>query len=160
MAGFDILILVILAIGAFRGWRRGFVASLFTLGGCFVGLVVAYLLNSQLGTTLAPHIGTSLATARIIVFFLLWVVIPIGMGVAGQMITSILNFLNLGTLNRLGGAAVGLLKYFVVMACFVTFCSYAGIEKEAREHSVGCAFMESFTKAFISAVPEGYNNGY
>ena len=134
-------------------------ASLFTLCGCLVGLVLAYMLNARLGVYLAPHIGTEIGIARILSFFLIWVAVPIGMGVAGQMLTGLLNILCLGLLNRLGGAVVGMLKYFVGLTCVVTFCSLTGIAKESTSRSVACAFMEGFAKSFVASVPEGYNNG-
>lgn len=159
MSGLDIFVLILLAVGAFRGWRRGFVSALFTIVGFFAGLILAYMLNSQLGTTLVPYIGTSVRVARLICFFLLWVVIPLGFGFVGHMFTKLLDVLHLGFLDRLAGAVVGALKYFTAISCIVAFFSFWGIGREAIDSSVTCSFMNAFTKSFITAVPEAYKNG-
>lgn len=159
MYGLDAVILVLLVLGAVRGWQKGLVVSLFTLCGCLVGLVLAYMLNARLGVYLAPHIGAGVGIARALSFFLIWVAVPIGMGLVGRMFVGILNILCLGLIDKLGGAVLGVLKYSVGVACVVVFCSFVGIAKESLSRSVVCTFMEEFAKSFISSVPEEYSNG-
>ncbi len=159
MCGLDAVILVLLAFGAVRGWQKGLVVSLFTLCGCLVGLVLAYMLNAKLGACLAPYIGTETGIARILSFFLIWVAVSIGMGLVGRMFVGVLNILCLGLINKLGGAVLGVLKYSVCVACVVVFCSFAGIAKESLSRSVLCTFVEEFTKLFVTSIPEGYYNG-
>lgn len=158
MTTLDIILCVLLLLGAIRGFMKGFVAALCTLCGFLVGLLVAYMLNQRLGDTLAPYIGTSVTTARLVAFFLLWVVIPIGMGVVGQLITKLLSLIHLGFLNRLGGALMGFVKYFMVLTCCVMFASYMGIAKEHRSTSTGCVIMENFAKTYVKQVPKVLKN--
>ena len=160
MCGLDIAILLLLGVGAVRGWCRGLVSSLFTLCGFFLGLVAAYMLNSRLGITIAPSLGTSLTVARIVSFFVIWVAVPIALGMVGKMLTGLLEVMQLGLLNRMGGALVGAVKYFAGLTCVVAFCSYANLCREPMSQSVACAFMEGFSRSFIDTMPReiGYGN--
>ncbi|MCF0197449.1 MAG: CvpA family protein [Bacteroidaceae bacterium] len=160
MTTIDFFLLALLAIGAIRGYIKGFVNTLFTLGGFLIGLIVAYLINGELGSTLAPHIDTDVNTARVICFFLLWIVIPVGLGVVGQMMTKMIGLLKLGFINRLGGAAIGIIKYFMLATCLVAFCAYTKILPEQRAASPTCQFMQDFASSFVKAVPKQYKNGY
>ena len=160
MTTIDYFILAFLLIGAIHGYMKGFVKTLFTLGGFVIGLVVAYLLNEELGSTLAPHIDTNVNTARVICFFLLWVIIPLGLGFVGDMLTKIVGLMKMGFINSIGGALVGAAKYFIVASCLVAFCAYTKVLTEQREKSQVCQFMQGFSSSFVKAIPKNYKNGY
>ena len=106
MNGFDILFILVLAVGAWKGWSNGLLKEVLGLIGVFVGLYVAHLLYEQVGYQLAPHIGTSPSVASIIAFVLIWMGVPILLGVLGTLLTKVLEWAGLGSINNLGGGLI------------------------------------------------------
>lgn len=136
MNGFDVVILLVLIAGAWKGWSNGLLKELLGLIGVFVGLWVAKMLYEQLGQELAPRIGTSPSVANIIAFALIWIGVPIVLSVLGSLLTKVLELLGVGSVNRLGGVLVGVLKYaFLIGAvCNVLAITHL-VEEEAQNTS-------------------------
>lgn len=110
---FDIIIIAVLAAGFLAGWHDGLVKSLCSFAGFFVGLLVAYTFYIMLGEKIAPHLGQNAHAAPIVAFLLLWIAVPIALNFAGSVLTRFLSAFCLGGLNTLGGAGIGVVKYFL-----------------------------------------------
>ena len=113
--GLDIIFLVVFAAGAFRGWVNGLLKEVLGLIGVFLGLYVAYLLYEQVGHLLAPHIGCSPTVGGIVAFFLIWLGVPIILGLLGSLLTGLLKFIGLEGVNKLGGALLSVVKYAIIL---------------------------------------------
>lgn len=132
MNGFDILFLLVLAVGAWKGWSNGLLKEVLGLIGVFVGLYVAHLLYEQVGSQLAPHIGTSPSVASIIAFILIWIGVPIILGLLGALLTKVLEWAGLGSVNNLGGALVSIIKFWLILGAF---CNVLSITKLVSEET-------------------------
>lgn len=153
MTFIDVLIVLLLLFGAYRGYAKGGVVTTFKLCGFLVGLLVAYLLNEQLGYEMAPRINTNVTTARVICFFLMWIVIPFGMIVVGHMFTHVIEAVKLGIVNRVIGAVLGVAIYFMATSCCIGFLSYTRVGAEQLKDSKMAVHMLAFSRKFIDAVP-------
>jgi len=131
--GFDILFILVLAVGAWKGWSNGLLKEVLGLIGVFVGLYVAHLLYEQVGYQLAPHIGTSPSVASIIVFVLIWMGVPILLGVLGTLLTKVLEWAGLGSINNLGGVLVSLVKYGLILGAFCNVLSITHLVSEETQ---------------------------
>lgn len=123
----DIFILIIAFWAIFTGWRDGLLRQLASLVGIFVGLFVAAICYSQLGEFLSITGSISREVTNIIAFFLLWIIIPIMLGMFAKMTTSIINAIHLGWLNRLLGTIISVLKYGILMSCIFNAMLYLRI---------------------------------
>lgn len=115
MNGFDILFILVLVVGAWKGWTNGLLKEVLGLIGVFMGLYVARLLYEQVGYQLAPHIGTSPSVASIIAFALIWMGVPILLGVLGSLLTKVLEWAGLESINNLGGSLISLVKFWLIL---------------------------------------------
>lgn len=137
MNGFDILFIVILAIGAWRGWSNGLLKEVLGLIGVFVGFYVAYKLYEQVGCQLAPHIGTSPSVASILAFALIWMGVPILLGLVGALLTKVLEWAGLEGLNNLGGVLVSLIKYWLILGALANVLSITHlVSEETQKQSI------------------------
>lgn len=127
---FVILLLVIWAL--YKGWRQGFLKEIISMTGFVVGLFVAAGLYSAFGEYLYPRFGTSPTVANIIAFMLLWIVVPIALGMVANLLTKALKGMKLGLPNSILGAAVSLIKYLVLMSCVFNVMSFLGIVSQAK----------------------------
>ncbi|MBP5360218.1 MAG: CvpA family protein [Bacteroidaceae bacterium] len=139
MSSVDIIIVIVLLWGAWRGWRCGFIKEVFSTVGIVVGLVLAASFYSVLGEHFAPALGSGSKAsfaACVLAFILIWVVVPIVFGLVANVLTRTVKALHAGPLNSLLGLVVGVVKYFVLLSVVFSAMSYVGIlSQEKRQES-------------------------
>lgn len=133
--GFDIIFLIVLALGVWKGWSNGLLKEVLSLVGVFVGLYAAYLLYEQVGYALAPHIGTSPSIASIIAFVLIWIGVPIVLSLLGSLLTKVMEWVGLDGINGLGGALVGLVKHALILGICCNVLAITHLVKEDSQHN-------------------------
>lgn len=137
MSSVDIVIILILLWGAYRGWKAGMVKEIFSTCGFAVGLVAACLLYKTVGEHLSPAFGSgSMASygGCVLAFILIWVVVPILFGVLANVLTKTVKVFCLGPVNKIVGLLIGAAKYFALMSLAYSAMAYVGIispEKKA-----------------------------
>lgn len=103
----ELICLAILLYGAFQGWRNGFVKEVISFTGIFVGIYMAYYFYKQ-------------AEVGLLGFLLIWLGVPLVLGVAAWLVTKLLDkLLVIGTMNRLLGAVAGFLKFAFLLGCII-----------------------------------------
>lgn len=124
MTTIDIIILVILAYGFYKGWKLGLVKEIVSLIGIVFGLFVARLLFGTFAEKLAPAIGTSIWIAKVLAFLIIWIGIPIALSIGASIINMTLNLLHLGGANKGLGSIFGALKYMLMMGMVIILIDY------------------------------------
>lgn len=147
MAPFDIVLVCYLALGTIRGWSRGLLAMAAGLAGFLVSLVLARLFYAELATYLDRHwhlqqtiqaqlshvapagVGfvlptalhlTAAAVVAAVAFLAILFVAEMVLGLFAGTIGRLPNHLPIvGPLNRLTGAAFGLLESLAVAAAIL-----------------------------------------
>lgn len=157
MTAIDIVILVFVGIGAIWGLTRGFVRQLSSLVGLVVGLLVARALFSEMGEWIAPNIGVSVTVARVLAFFMIWIVVPLLFSLLASFLSKALQLIHLGWLNRLLGGALGTVKMMLLVGLVVQLLEFVDKEKElvpqtTIEQSMLYEPMKDFVGVFIPAV--------
>lgn len=128
----DIFIIVVAVWALFSGWRNGLLKELSSSLGYLVGLFIAATCYSTFGEYLAVNGTESNMITSIGAFFILWIIVPIALGLAANLMTKVLNHLHLGFINRGAGAAVSLFKFTVLLSCILSVMSALGILNEER----------------------------
>ena len=128
----DVFIVFVLVWAAWTGWNNGFVRELASGVGIFAGLLVAACCYSTLGEYLAVDGSASNMWTSIVAFFILWIMVPLLLGMAATVLTKALKGLKLGALNALLGAGVALLKYTVLLVVVLAAMDALGILNAER----------------------------
>lgn len=113
----DIFILILLLWAAFSGWCSGFLKEVVSTVGFLVGLFVAATCYKTFGQYLAVNGSEANMLTSIIAFLLLWVIVPIVLGLVANILTKALKGMQLGLPNSILGAAVSVTKYLILMSC-------------------------------------------
>ena len=112
MSWLDIVIIVILIIPTFMGFKAGIIKMLFSIAGIIVGIILAGQFSDSLAGLL-----TFIADpgwAKVAAFVIILVVVMVIAAVLAAVIKWALSAVLLGWVNRLGGAVLG----FIVGALF------------------------------------------
>jgi membrane protein required for colicin V production len=128
----DGIVLALLVLFVIRGWVSGMVREAIDVGTLVLGVVLAFRLAPHAGRILAGAFGVSSDLARLIGGTVLFVGISIGAAIAGSVIhRSIKHLPGLTTLNRIGGAALGVVYALVLTVAAVTLLSAAPLPEAA-----------------------------
>lgn len=131
----DLFIVVLLGWAAFSGWRAGFIKELISSVGFLVGLFIAATCYSTFSESLAISGTETNIVTNLIAFFLLWIIVPIVLGFAANILTKALKGMKLGMPNSILGALVSFLKYFILLSCVLNVMRALGIMNEERTAS-------------------------
>ena len=112
----EILIYIVLIFGAVIGFKQGAFKQVANFLGVAVGLLIAATLYHQFGDFLADKTGANIGFGRFIAFILIVIVVPIALGWVAAFLTEFFKKLKLNFLNRLLGAAVGVICYAVILS--------------------------------------------
>ena len=159
MNGFDIVFLLVLLMGAWKGWSNGLLKEILGLIGIFVGLYIARLLYEQVGCYIAPHLGTSPTIANIIAFALIWLGVPILLGILGSLLTKFLQLVGLKSINSAGGALVSIVKYGLLLGIICNILSITKIvTDEAQQTSALFTPLRKATSMAFSQIMKEQTN--
>jgi membrane protein required for colicin V production len=112
----DILIYIVLIVGAVIGFKQGAFKQVAHFLGVAVGLLIAATLYHQFGDFLADKTGASIGFGRLIAFVLIVIIVPLALGWIAAFLTEFFKKLKLNFLNRIIGALVGVVCYAVILS--------------------------------------------
>ena len=123
MGTFDIAILVILGIGAVKGYMRGFIVELFSLIAFILGLLLALELTIPVARNLFAE-NNYFDVIAVVVFIALFILLSMLIKLGAKAIKKALDMTIFGTLDNAAGAIAGILKWaFILSVVFWVFDS-------------------------------------
>jgi Uncharacterized membrane protein, required for colicin V production len=113
---FDIIIGILLIIGAIRGFIKGFVSQLFGILGLIVGIYAAIKLSNWAAGKLVVWFGIQTQLLPIISFLVVFSIVAVGLILAGKFIDKMLEAANLSLINRIVGSIFSILKTALIIS--------------------------------------------
>lgn len=132
----DIVIALILALGAFSGYRRGFLLELFFLLAVILGVFIGFKLMGAGVDYLAREFNADKAMLPYISFAIIFIIVLVLVSLIGRIIKDSVDKTFLGKMDAFAGAALGLLKF-----------------------AFGISVMIWLIEAFEISLPEGWKEG-
>ena len=153
----DLIILLPLIYGAYKGYKRGFIMSLFMLLAVIVGLYVAFHFTDVIVDYGMKHFEWTSKYISPITFLSLFLVVGAGIYFGGKVLESVIKLAKLSVFNSLAGALLGLLQwtYFVgsLLLMLISFDQKEKIiSKETKQHSIILPVMTSVLHGSIPGV--------
>ncbi len=109
MTGFDIIVLLVVAVAAVGGFTRGFVQEILSLAAWILAMFAIQQLHSPLQAFIEPRIGTP-TTSAILAFALLLLIPYAAMKLIASLVGNKARESLLGPLDRVLGFGFGALK--------------------------------------------------
>ncbi len=108
----DIIIAVILAIAAFRGWRKGVIRQACGIGGLILGVWLGY----RFGALLADWFSMNAKYASLLCFILILIVAIVVLYVIGLLFSKVFKMTGFGLVDNIGGLALGVVKIGLLLS--------------------------------------------
>ena len=113
MTGFDIIVLLLVGVGAIYGFMRGFVHEVIALGAWIFAVFAIRYLHTPLASFIEPYIGTSSGAA--VLAFALLLVVPYAVFKAGaRWLGAMSRNSILGPVDRVIGFGFGTVKGMII----------------------------------------------
>jgi membrane protein required for colicin V production len=152
----DMVILILLLVSAIGGLVNGLIKAVISLVGLIVGIVLA----GHYYVSLAGHLTfiSDQNIARIASFVIIFLAVSIVAAILGTLFTKIVSSISLGWLNRLGGAAFGILIGAVFIAAILSlWVKFAG-GTGAISSSVLAPLLVSKFPLVLALLPSEFNS--
>ncbi len=111
-------ILVLLALGAWQGFRHGFLQEVSQVVGLIIAFIAGVLFMQPVGQAVSLSLGLSPRVGPLVGFLLVFVLGLSLIAVLGKAIQWLLGVTRLGVVNRLLGGIVGGVKVLLLLSAF------------------------------------------
>lgn len=137
----DILLLLPLLYGAYKGFSRGLIIEIATLLGLLLGIYVAVKFSGYTEEILRDFLGLTTKYLSYIALGVTFLVVVTGVYLLGKMLTRLVDIVSLGLVNKLLGTILGAAKAFVILCILLLIVNalddkFQFISKEAKESSL------------------------
>lgn len=127
MSGFDLLLLMPLAVGAVKGFRRGIVLEVVSLLAFVLGVIGGLKLLNTAIPLVRHYVGEAFGMLPLVSFLLVFALIAWGVHLAGGLFRSMVHLTPFGTLDHLLGGAAGVLKWVLGLSLLLYATGLAGL---------------------------------
>ncbi|GAA4378166.1 CvpA family protein [Hymenobacter koreensis] len=127
MSGFDLLLLVPLAVGAVKGFRRGIVMEAVSLLAFVLGIIGGLKLLGAAIPLVRHYVGEAFGMLPLVSFVLVFALLAWGVHLVGGMVRSAIHLTPLGVLDHILGGAAGLIKWVLGLSLVLYATGIAGL---------------------------------
>ena len=141
MSVFDVIIIIPIIWGVYKGFTKGLVKEIATLVALIIGVYGAMSLYGYTSGLIEDQISTSQKYLPVISFALTFIAIVIGVHLLAKLLDKLVKAVALGIVNRIAGAIFGGLKFFLIVAAILIVIDKIDyethfLEKETKEKSI------------------------
>jgi len=115
----DIIILLCLGWGAYKGFRKGFIIQSFLILSLVLAIWGALAFAGLLESFLHKHFQMNDVVCSVISFILVFALVIILVYTSGYLVSKIADATALGMINRLSGAAFGILANALILSVII-----------------------------------------
>ncbi len=132
MSKVDIVLIIILIIGAIAGYKKGFLSELFTLLGIILGVLAGFKLMGAAMLLLDEHYDINENVLPYAAFGVVFLIVVIGVTLLGKAFKSSLEKTVLGSVDKLAGGLLGILKTAFMLSVLIWISSSLNINVPER----------------------------
>ena len=134
----DLILLIVLLIGAYRGFQKGLLIEVVGIAALVIAVVAGFKLLHAGIDLLHAHFGNFSHLVPFIAFILIFLIILVLINLLGSAVKKVLDLTLLGSLDNLAGALLGVLKWAIAMSIFLWLTHMVGfrIPEATRQASL------------------------
>lgn len=157
MSWIDIVLGLVLLLGLYRGFSNGFFVELASLLGLALGIYAAIHFSDYAADYLTTQFSWDETTINLTAFAITFLIVLIAVSFIGRALSSVASVALLGGVNKLLGAAFGLLKTAFISSVVIMFINSAAgeinlINQETRETSQLLPLIEPLAPAIMPRI--------
>ena len=115
----DIILLLCLGWGAYKGFRKGFIIQSFVILALVLAIWGGFAFTGKLEPFMQKYFGISDAVCYIVSFIIVFSLILILVYTSGYLVSKVADVITLGMINRLSGAAFGIFANALILSVLI-----------------------------------------
>ena len=119
MSTIDLIILGMLAVGAFSGYRQGLFIGILSILAFFIGIILAFRFMNWGAELLADKVESLTFMLPFVAFILIFLAVTITIRVLAYIVKKALDLTILGTFDSFAGAILGILKWSIMISLLI-----------------------------------------
>lgn len=124
MSILDILLVIPLAWGAYKGFSKGFFHAAAMLAGVIAGIYFAAIVADIAARVIIPIVDWNPMLIKIIFFVFAFLLIVIAFSALGALLTKLSKIVFLNIVNRVAGLFFGIIKYAFILSILLIIINY------------------------------------
>jgi len=130
----DIIILLCLGWGAYKGFRKGFIIQSFVILALTLAIWGGFAFAGRLEPFMQNHLKMNELVCSIVSFILVFVLIIILVYTSGYLVSKVADAATLGLINRLAGAAFGIFANALILSVIILLFNRVNDKKDFIKH--------------------------
>ncbi|MBD3630378.1 CvpA family protein [Cyclobacterium sp.] len=119
MSTIDIIILGMLAVGAFSGYKQGLFIGLLSILAFFIGIILAFRFMHWGAEILADRVESLTFMLPFVAFILIFLAVTITIRILAYLVKKALNLTILGTFDSFAGSILGIAKWAIMISLLI-----------------------------------------
>ena len=150
----DLILLIALLIGAYRGFRKGLFIEVVGIAALIIAVIGGFKLLHVGIEFLSSHFGGFSHLIPYIAFILIFIAILVLINLLGSTVKRVLDLTLLGSLDNFAGALLGVLKWAIAISIFLWLTHTVGfrIPEETRHASLIYPLIEPLGPKTIQVI--------
>ena len=153
----DIIIGILLILGLFKGLKNGLLIEVASLIALILGVYGAIHFSYYAVDFLNEKVSWSEQTINLAAFAITFIIIVVVITLAGRVLTKVASLAMMGIVNRILGAAFGLLKTAFILSVILMFLASMTntlniIDEETKEESILYKTIEPLAPLFLPSI--------
>jgi len=140
MSWVDIVIVAIILVGAYRGYKEGFIVEVFSLLALILGIIGGFMLLGNAMVMIDQNLDVNESILPFMAFAVVFVIIVIVVSLIGKMIKASISVTFLGSLDQAFGGVLGLLKSAFLLSVAIWLANYVIADWLADLHDKSILF--------------------
>lgn len=151
MAPVDIIILILITLGAYEGYKKGLLLSIVGLIGFVLAIALGVYFMDPVSKYLAQHLDDLTFAFPIIAFLIVFFLTLILVGTAGWFMKKMMDLVLLGGLDSIAGAVLGIVKsaFFISLFMWLSIQFDLKMPREWRRQSEFLQYIEPLAPSVI-----------
>ncbi|KEO73413.1 CvpA family protein [Anditalea andensis] len=165
MSPIDIIILILLAIGTFSGYRKGLFIGLLSIVAFFIAIIFSFRFMHWGAEVLSRNVESLTFMLPFVAFIIIFLIVTVSLRLIAFAIKKAMDLTILGAFDNFAGAILGLFKwaFMISLLLWVAHSFDFNVPKEVTEDSVvypvitplapsAVAFLDSYTPIIDQSV--------
>ncbi|MBD79686.1 MAG: colicin V production protein [Crocinitomicaceae bacterium] len=153
----DIIIIIPLLYGGFKGFTRGFIIEITSIAGLVLGIYCGIYFSDYAADFISQYFELGSSVLQFASFITTFVVIVMGIHLIGKALEKAANLVALKLVNKLFGAGFGILKFSIIVSVLVVVVDsidqrFGFIPSESKNESKLYAPLASITPTLVPAI--------
>lgn len=153
----DIIIVCVLMVFGYGGWKRGIITAMTTLVGLGLGLYAAFHFSASTSEWLVKWIEINPDYLNIVSFIVTFMVVAILVNILGRIVSKMVKDLDLGFIDKIGGFLFGLAKGVLLCSLLFLLLNYGHIKGLVSEKDKSRSKLYPWVEMTVPYIYQGFD---